>query len=631
MAQKKTSNTGSNVRVNYLSRDFLTIREDLINYLRAFFPEQWQDFNVASPGMAMVELNAYVADLLSYTIDKKYNELFLDGVQQRSSVYRMAKTFGYTVPGVRASTTIADISVELPVTANGPNYNYAPIIKPGMQIKGGGQIFETVDQIDFSSDFSELGSKNRTIEPILNSNEDIVKYRILKREIVKAGITYVFKKEVLSGEEKPFLEITLPKNNVLEIVGVEIELGVGLSNQPTYSDFEDFNKKFWEVDYLATDKIFTEEGISNGVKTGHYLDITKRFTKEFMSNGACKLTFGGGIKDFDAFDKYLTSLTNDKGCTQVTDLTPMTLLLNPSSLGEIVPGNSTIYIKYRAGGGSLSNIGSNVLQATGGINASVNGHDKALTQTVLASIRANNPVPALGGRGLPTVSEIKNHIAANFAAQKRCVTLEDYVSRCYQLPGKFGAPFRIQGEVDDNKVILYILSLDGTGKLNDFSTSEMKNNIAKYLVPFRMINDFVEINDGKFINLEFQVDLFVDSAFNTSEVKMVAINKIKEYMNIERWEMNQPIYVSQITDELREIPGVINVVDIRIYNLDGGEYSSTLSSQALGARTFDADSSVYTTEIEFIDNAVPSSPLSMFEIRYPEKDIKVRIATGNSM
>ena len=623
------TNSNNSVKVNYLSRDFISVRTDLINYLKAFFPEQWQDFNVASPGMAMVELNAYVADLLSYTIDKKYNELFLDGVKQRSSVYRMAKTFGYSVPGVRASTTIADISVEVPVTANGPDYNYTPIIRPGMQVKGGGQVFEIVNQIDFSNDFSELGTKNRTIEPILNSNEDIIKYRLLKREIVKAGITYIYKKEVLSGEEKPFFQITLPKDNVLEVVSVIIEVGVGLSVTPSFSDFEDFAKKYWEVDYLATDKVFIEDGTSNGTKIGRYLDITKRFTKEFMSDGTCKLTFGGGIENFDAFDDYLTDLTNDGGCMQSTDLTPMSLLLNPDSLGEIVPGNHTIYVKYRAGGGSLSNIGSNVLQATGGIKHIITGSVEATNQETIGSIRANNPIPALGGRGLPTIAEIKNHIASNFAAQKRCVTLEDYVSRCYQLPGKFGAPFRIQGEVNDNKVILYILSLNGEGKLNDISTTEMKNNIVRYLTPYRMINDFVEINDGRFVNLGVQVDLFVDNAFNSSEVKLLAINRIKEYMDIKDWHMNQPIYVSQITDELREIPGVINVVEIRFYNLDGGVYSSAISPQALGNRTYDSETAVYTTEIIYIDNAIQSSPLSMFEIRFPEKDIKIRIATGN--
>jgi len=620
------------VKINYLSQDFYSVRNDLINYLKAFFPEQWQDFHVASPGMALVEINAYVADLLSYTIDKKYNELFSDGVKQRKSVYRMAKTFGFKVPGVRASITICDISVELPVTANGPNYSYAPIIRPGMQIKGGGQIFETVDQIDFSNDFSETGKANRIIEPILNSNQDIVKYKITKREIVKAGFTKTYKVEVESGEEKPFFQVTLPDTNVLEIVGVEVENGVGLNKTPSFSDFEDMNKKFWEVDYLATDKIFVEENASpsiSGIKTGKYIAVTKRFEKEFLSNGSCRLTFGGGSPDYESYDEYLSNLTDVKGCNVVTDLNTSSLLLNPHALGEMVQGNSTIFIKYRVGGGILSNIGSYTLQSTGNINAVILGSNPTINETVLSSIRANNPIPAIGGRGLPTVAEIQKHISANFASQDRCVTLQDYIARVYQLPGKFGAPFRIHGIVDDNKVILYILTLDSDGKLNDITTNEVKANIVEYLTPYRMINDFVEINDGKIVNLEVEVDILVEAAYNSSEIKVNAINQIKDFLDINKWHMNETIYISQIIDTLREIPGVINIIDIRFYNLEGGIYSSTVIPQASGTRTYDVNTSVYKTQIEYIDNAIQGTELSMFEIKYPEKDIKIRIAVNN--
>lgn len=618
-------------QINYLSRDYQTIRTDLINYLKAFFPEQWQDFNVASPGMALLELNAYVGDLLSFSIDKKYNELFLDGVQQRSAVYRMAKTFGFKVPGTRPSLTIVDLTIEVPTTASGPDYSYTPLLRPGLQIRGGGQTFETVYDVDFSSDFSEDGRANRTIQPILNGNQDLIKYRILKREVVKAGISKILKIEVPSGTQKPFMQFTLPETNVLEIVDVIIDkTGVGLNKTPTYEDFHDVSKRYWEVDYLATDKIFINEDWNSntpnsGVKIGKYLEISKRFIKEFMSDGSCKLTFGGGSENYDSYNDYLQNLTNTNGCTTMTNLNVSSLLLNPS-LGEMVPGNSTIYIKYRIGGGTLSNIGSNVLQSVSNINGIIMGTDATLNQAVLSSIRANNPIPAIGGRGLPTVNEIKNYIASNFASQDRCVTLEDYISRAYQIPGKFGAPFRIYGVVEDNKIILYILTKDANGKLNAISTGEIKRNLVTYLTAYRTINDFVEINDGKFINLDLEVDLFTDKTYNASEVKLNAILKIKEFFVTDNWQMNQNIYVSQLTDILREVPGVINVVDIRFYNLEGGPYSTVLSSQISSDRTQDINLGVYRTRLDYIDNAIYSTPLSMFEVRYPEKDIKVRVS-----
>lgn len=615
-------------QINYLSRDFQTIRTDLINYLKAFFPEQWQDFNVASPGMALLELNAYVGDLLAYSIDKKYNELFLDGVQQRNAVYRMAKTFGFKVPGVRPSLTIIDLSIEVPTTADGPDTSYLPILRAGLQIRGGGQTFETVYDVDFSSDFSETGVANRTIQPVLNGNQDLIKYRILKREMIKAGITNVMKIDVPAGQEKPFMQITLPETNVLEVLDVIVEPGVGLNKTPSHEDYHDVTKRYWEVDFLATDKVFVDDdtpGIStNWIKIGKYLQVSKRFIKEFMSDGTCKLTFGGGYENYDSYQEYLNGLTSNC-CNTNTSLNISSLLLNPS-LGEIIPGNSTLYIKYRTGGGPLSNIGQNVLQSISNVNGVILGANPALNQAVLSSIRANNPVPAIGGRGLPTVSEIKNFIASNFAAQDRCVTLEDYISRAYQIPGKFGAPFRIYGEVMDNKIILYILTKDANGKLNAISTGEIKTNLQNYLTPYRMINDFVEINDGKFINLEVQADLFTDKTYNSSELKLNAITAIQSFFQTDNWQMNQHIYVSQLTDILREIPGIINVVDIRFYNLNGGPYSPSLCSQAIGDTTQDINAGVYKTQIEYIDNTIFSTPLSMFEIRYPEKDIRIRVA-----
>jgi hypothetical protein len=553
-------------QVTYLSRDFTTIREDLIQYLKSFFPEQWQDFNIASPGMALLELNAYVADLLSYVADKKFNELFLDSAQERNSIYRLAKTHGYKVPGVRPAVTVSDFIIEVPATAEGPDASYLPVYRAGVKIKGAGQIFETVDEIDFSNDFSEEGIANRIIEPILNGNQDLVRYRIVKREKIKAGVTKIFKKEVTADEAGPFFQLTLPDTNVLEITSVIIKGSVGLTSTPTFQEFNDDTLRFYEVDYLPENKIFeeddTEEGVS-GIKIGRYKTVEQRFEKEFLPDGRCRLTFGSGAEDAGAFDSFMTNMTDIINCDDPTNLNVANLLDN-HALGEKVEPNTTIYVKYRAGGGLLSNVGANTLQSVSDINAIILGADATLNQTVIQSTRANNPIPALGGVGLPLAEEIKHFIAANYAAQNRCVTLEDYISRAQQIPGKFGAPFRIYGKVEDNKVKMYILSRDGNGKLVTSSTNVIKNNLQRYLVPYRMLNDFVEINDGKVVNLQVETDVLIDRTFNISEVKGNIINTIKNFFNIENWQMNQHIYVSQINDIIRDVPGVINVVDIRL-------------------------------------------------------------------
>jgi hypothetical protein len=615
-----------NVKVNYLSRDYASIRQDLINYLKAFFPEQWQDFNVTSPGMALLELNAYVGDLLSYVADKKFNELFLDGISERKSAYRLAKTLGYQIPGVRPAITLADITIEVPVTADGPDPDYLPIYRPGVQLKGAGQVFETISEVDFSRDFSDEGQANRIIQPVLNGNQDLIKYRIIKREKIKAGATKIFKKEVTADESGPFYRLTLPENNVLEILGVIIMPALGITRNPTFQEFNDFSLKFWEVDFLPTDKIFMEDSsspVDSNYRIGAYVEVEQRFMKEFLTDGSCKLTFGGGTGDYNAYEDFFTKLTNSSCPPNQLDVSKV---LNNTALGIMVPPNSTIFVKYRVGGGTLSNVGANNLQDVSNIEAVINGPDANQNQRVLSSTRANNPIPAIGGVGLPSIDEIRNNIAANFAAQMRCVTLGDYISRAYQMPGKFGAPFKVHGEVQDNKVKLYILSRAADGTLISQSTSDIKNNLAKFMVDYRMINDFIEINDGKVVNLQVECDLYVNRDFNVNEIKANAISVIRDFLNIEKWEMNQNIYISQIVDAVREVPGVINVVEIRFFNMEGGGYSNTLISQATGGRSIIPSTGGYTTQIDYIDNTIFGTPLSMFEIKYPDKDIKIRVA-----
>lgn len=615
-------------QINYLSRDFQTVRTDLINYLKIFFPDQWQDFNVASPGMALLELNAYVADLLSFVVDKKFNELFLDGVSETESVFRLAKTFGFKVPGVRPALTIADIIIEVPPTASGPDVTYLPVYRAGLQVRGAGQVFETINDIDFSSDFSEDGIANRIIEPILNGNQDLVRYRITKREKIRAGITKIFKKEVSDTDSKAFFELTLPENNVLEITSVIVFPNIGISFTPSYQQFNDMTLQYWEVEDLPENKIFLQDDLQpdvNGIKIGRYLTVEQRFIKEFMADGTCKLTFGSGTLNFDAYDAFLTQLTNVNTCLNSSNL-DISHILNNTALGVMIPPNSTIFVKYRVGGGPLSNIGANTLTDVSNINAVILGADQTLNQRVISSTKVNNPIPAIGGTALPSPDEIKYFISANFASQDRSVTLEDYVSRAYQMPGKFGGPFRIFGEVDENKVKLYILSRDSNGQLISSSTSVIKNNLASFLVPFRMINDFIEINDGKVVNLQIEADLFIDKTFNSSEVKASAIQSIIDFFQLEKWQMNQNIYVSQINDILGAVPGIINVVDIRFFNMEGGGYSDTVHFQATGVRVQIPATGGFRTQIEYVDNAINGTALSMFELKFTNADVLVRVA-----
>jgi hypothetical protein len=616
---------------DYLKRDFDTIRTDIEGLLKVYFPNEWQDFNVASAGMALVDLLAYVSDLLSYYTDKRFNELFLDGVSEPSSAVRLAKTLGYKVPGVKASSTLIDVTINVPVTTTGPDTQYLPVYRPGMRIAGGNIIFETVNQIDFSSDFSETGVANRKINPVFDATQNILSYNITKQELAVAGQTAVLKR-VITEEiaNTDFYQVILPENNVLEVLDVIAVPGTNIIQPPSYTDYKNFDYKFYEVDHLADHQVFLEEtGFSDEFySSGKWTTVNRRFTKEFMSDGSCVVTFGNGTPDVDAYQEYISNVNlNDSGSISYQKI------LDNTSLGEKLPSESTLFVKYRVGGGEGTNIGAQVLAQVSNINAVIQGIDASKNDAVLSSTLATNIIPALGGRGLPNVQEIRYAASSNFAAQERCVTLEDYIARAKQLPGRFGAPFRVNGRINDNKIQLYVIAKDGNGKLTESVSNVMKNNLVGYLSRYRMINDFIEINSARVINLMFEVDLFTDKTYNSNEIKLTALQEIRDYFNVDNWDMGQHIYISQLTDTLREIPGVINVIEIRAYNLDGGRYSNTIISQADGATEFlssvdetNPSNGSRRTFINYVDNAIYSTPLSMFEVRYPNRDIRVRIA-----
>ena len=606
----------------YLNRDFESIKADLTNLLKIYYPAQYADFSSASVGMSLVDLLAYVSDLLGYHTDKKFNEMFLETAEQTTSLFRIAKNLGYKTTGVKPAVTIVDFSITVPSTANGPDITYLPVYRQGVQIKGAASIFETSNDMDFSSDFSADGIANRKIVPNFDSNQNVINYTITKREKAKAGQTKIFSTDIsVADSQTPFFEVMLSNTNVLEILNVIVKPSTGYAGNPSFSDFANFAWKYWEVDELPQDKIFTTDTTiipDNGVSIGNYVTVNQRFVSEFMADGTCKIIFGGGDADNNAYENYIQSIPiNATGQIKIQDI------VNNLSLGAKL-STGTLYIQYRVGGGSNSNIGSNVLNSVSNINAVIMGSDTNINQKVIASTTATNIVAGLGGNDLQSADDLRYAISGTFAAQRRCVTLLDYITRAYSMPGKFGAPFKIHGEQRDNKIILYILSKDANGLLMTTSLSTIKSNLISYMEPYRMLNDFIEINDGKVINLSIEADLFTDKSFNANDIKLAALNVLSDFFDINKWNLNENIYVSQVTDALKQIPGVINVIDVRFYNMDGGNYSSTLVAQANGLREL-VQGNTYRTQISYLDNAIYSTPISIFEVRYKQADFKIRV------
>jgi hypothetical protein len=236
---------------------------------------------------------------------------------------------------------------------------------------------------------------------------------------------------------------------------------------------------------------------------------------------------------------------------------------------------------------------------------------------VIKSLKVNNLFPAIGGKDTPSIEEIRNMVKYNFASQNRAVTIKDYQTKITQIPGKFGAPFRNGIFEEQNKVKIYVLNLDADSKLTNQSTTTLKENISNYLADYRMMNDYVQIADGRIVNISVEVDLFVDKKVVQSQVMSQVINEVKSYFDINKFEMGENIYVSPLIESINNIGGVLNIIDIRFYNkVGGGNYSLNEISQPYIDET--------TRQIDMSDSTLFGEPTTMFEIKFPTKDILVR-------
>ncbi len=476
---------------------------------------------------------------------------------------------------------------------------------------GAGQTFETLNDIDFSSPFSNGGIPNRLIIPNINVNSQITSYTLVKREIVSNGVTKIFKKIIDTTDSVPFLEILLPDNNVVSVEQIITKDGTTFTNNPDSSEFLNQNIRWFEVDSLAEDKIFVDDPLrstdNSGIIPGKWISVSKKFIKEYTDTGFCKLTFGSGYSD----DFYLQNYTSNQYVLQMSNF------FNSTALGEIPKPNSTLYVRYRVGGGTGANIGANTINSVGLVDMTINGPNPRNNQAVRASLRVNNPVPAFGGGDEPTLEEVRYMTKYNFASQNRAVTLKDYLAIIFKMPGKFGVPYRMQINENQNKVEFAILGLNSNSKLDNSSTNTLKENMATWLSDYRMINDYVIIKDGRIINLSFDIDIYTDKTFNQGEVINNVINVVKKYFDINKWQMGQNIYLTQLIEAINNVAGVLNVIDIKIYNEVGGDYSNNQTNQSLNNENNEIDLTV--------DYALFAEYDSMFEIKFPQKDIRVRV------
>ena len=607
----------SEKKVAYTERDFLGIRNELLRITNTYYPDLIQNANDASIYSVFLDLNAAVADNLNFQIDRTFQETVLQFAQERSSLYNLARTYALKIPGNRPSVTVCDLSVIVPALGDKEDFRYLGLLRAGSQFRGGGQIFELTQDCDFSSPYSSEGIPNRTKIPNFDTNGILVNYTITKREVVVNGVTKIFKKEITDNDNRPFFEMFLPEKNVIGVTGVIQKSGVGYQTLPSNSEFMSTTaNKWYEVEALAQNEVFVLDPSSPsddpGIKVGKYVNTPQRFITEFTPEGFFFLTFGGGNETSqDLLDEF-----SSKGVKL-----DLSRYMNNISLGNMVRGNTTIFVQYRVGGGKASNIGAGAVSIIGTIDFVVAGPNPQISQTVVNSLSVTNVTAAIGGADQMSVDEIRNYIAFNFAAQNRAVTINDYVSELRTMPAVFGAPAKVGVTEIENKVMLNILSYTPDGALTSNVSSTLKNNIANYLSNYRMLNDYISIGSGKVVDISLLVDLIIEDSATQGEVVTNVITVVSDYFGVDKLEMGSDLSLGALRGDIMRTDGVLNLVDVKVYNKVGGEYSQSVTTQPY--------SDVADREIGLIDDTVFAQPDEILQIRFPQKDIAVRIKKLN--
>ena len=637
--------------VDYLGRDFRDIRQNLIEFAKTYFPKSYNDFNEASPGMMFVEMAAYVGDVLNYYVDNQFRETLLQHAEERKSIYEIAQSFGYKPSLATPSTVELTISIDVPAkTINANTYqadlDYAGKVEANSQVvASNGTQFTILDDINF-----KLSSSLDTMDiaPLIPTSGNIpTNFRLTKKALAKSGTreteTFTF------GTAKKFDAVKLSNEKVTEIISVTDSAG----------------NKFYEVPFLAQDTVYeTEENTStNDPSLSQYrndspyllklIKTARRFTTRVDEDNKMELRFGSGVSE--NADEELIPNPDNVGSSLGMGVTRLDESFDPSNFMKtqtfgLAPANTTLTVEYNYGGRIEHNVPVDSINAFKNLSFtnSKTGLVAATQQTVEDSIQVTNLERATGGSSQESLEDIKLNASAYFNAQNRAVTKEDYITRVYSLPQKYGnvaKAFIVQDEqleqegqleIIDGKVQrvnavdvipnplalnMYMLGYDAGRKLVQLNQA-VKENIRIYLSQYRVLTDAINLKDAYIINIGVRFSIVVRRGFNKNEVLFRAIQAVKKHFDIKKWQINQPIVLSDIAYVISLVDGVISVVPPQDNNPNKNIVVIENKHKVSGGYS----GNVYDLDSATRDGVVyPSLDPSIFELKLPNVDIEGRV------
>ena len=627
-----TSANNKNKEVRYLNKDFSQFRNNLIEFSKQYFPNTYQDFNESSPGMMFIEMASYVGDVMSYYVDSQFKESLLGYSEELRTLYAMAQSFGYKPRLSAPSSTKLEFFQLVPATGEGnnvaPDYNYALNIKAGTRVEtSDGVVFRTIEDCDMR--YTSERSKREAEIFEKDSETDTPTFWFLKKN-VRAQSGNIVDEDFTFGGAKKYDKVLLSNSNVIDIISC------------TDSDGNTWS----EVDSLAQDTIFdeVENNSNNDPLYSTYSDsvpymlrlkrVSKRFVAHKRPDGKTELRFGAGISD--NADEEIIPNPDNVGSNLPGSPSKLYETFDPSNFLKTkaygqAPSNTTLTINYQYGGGAQDNVAAGRINKITGITFEID--ETNLTPSVVnfakTSVRASNIEASSGGMGAESVEELRENIKAYFQAQNRAVTKDDYIVRTYALPDKYGniaKAYITQDTIVDEEqqtqpnplaLNLYILGLNTNRHLVNVNDA-VKENLKVYLSRFRTVTDAVNIKNAFVINIGVDCNITTRGGYD-QELVMANVNeRIKQFFNIDRWQINQPIVLSELqTAIINDVEGVLSVNNITITNDDTYSSAAGYSGNRYNIGSATIDGIVY-----------PAKDPSIFEVKFPDTDITTAVDGG---
>jgi len=597
-----------NITIKYTSREYDTIRADLISHAKRYYPNTFKDFNEASFGSLMLDTVAYVGDILSFYLDFQANEAFLGTALEYNNVLKIGRQMGYKYNPSSSSQGRLTFYITVPTktAGSGPDPEYMPVLLAGSSfVADNGGNFTLVEDVNFAE------STNEIVVALSNSETGTpLTYAIKASGVVVSG--YFNETTAQIGTHQKFVVASLGDTNVAEIISVVDGSG----------------KEYYEVEHLAQNIVYHQIKNSNfGNDAVPFLFkpmiVPRRFVLE-RTDEDTYLQFGGGsdakletIADNQFFASKLDPskvVLQMHGKNYVSDTTFDPSMLLESDKFGIAPADTTLYIVYRADTFEASNVSVNSITNAGEIDfefpSLTSNYSPTKLSEVQGTLEMTNDEAIIGSVPINDIDEVKERIYGTFATQDRAVTKQDYISLMYRMPSKFGAVKRaaVAQDHDSNKrnLNLYIVSESPSGALQKTNTT-IKQNLKTWIEQYKMINDTVDILDANIVN--FGIEFVAVADLNTNRYALLsnAVEILGEFFTVHS-DIGQALYVTDIYKVLNSVPGIIDAVDVKIVRKSGGFYSND---------TFNMDSHLSP------DGRYITVPIdTIFELKYPKVDIK---------